>query len=75
MVNNGKKNKEAKVLEKLSHAKVLVDYEDYQWLLENYKDLLEDLSILKSEDLMAAEKEVGNGKVSSWKELKSALNL
>jgi hypothetical protein len=67
--------KEAEILKKLTHAKVLVDYKDYSWLLENYKELLEDLEILKSKELRKAEEDVKRGKLYRWEEVKSALRL
>lgn len=62
--------KEAEILKKLTRAKVLVDYKDYSWLLENYKDLLEDLEILKSKEIRKAEEDIKKRKLHSWEKVK-----
>ena len=67
--------KQNEILKKLMQAKVLIDFKDYSWLLSNYKDLLEDMDILKSKELKKAEEEVGKGKVYRWEDVKHALNL
>ena len=67
--------KEMGMLKKLTQAKVLVDYKNYSWLLENYKELLEDLEILKSKELRKAEEDLKKGRVHRWEEVKSALHL
>ena len=67
--------KQAEILKKLMHAKVLIDYKDYSWLLKNYEELLEDMDILKSKELKKAEEEVKRGKVYRWEDVKRALHL
>jgi len=67
--------KQTEILKKLMHAKVLIDYKDYSWLLENYEELLGDMDILKSKELKKAEAEVKKGKVHSWEDVKRALCL
>ncbi|OGB90870.1 hypothetical protein A2625_07515 [candidate division WOR-1 bacterium RIFCSPHIGHO2_01_FULL_53_15] len=67
--------KQSDILNKLKNAKVLVDYNDYSWLIKNYEDLLEDMDILKSKELKKAEEEVRKGKVESWEDVRRALRL
>lgn len=67
--------KEAEKLKKLTHAKVLIDYKDYSWLLESYQELLEDRGILESKELRRAEEEVKKGKLYHWEKVKRALHL
>ena len=67
--------KQAEVLNKLSHAKVLIDYKDYSWLIQNYLELLEDAEIISSKELKKAEKELKTGKLCRWEDVKSVLHL
>ncbi|OGC14699.1 hypothetical protein A3J90_08905 [candidate division WOR-1 bacterium RIFOXYC2_FULL_37_10] len=68
-------SKQIDVLKKLSHAKVLVDYDEYSWLITNYKELLEDMDILKSKELKKAEDDLKKGKLYSWEKVKHDLDL
>ena len=67
--------KQASILSKLSRAKVLVDYKDYSWLLKNYLELLEDTNILNSKEMKKAEKEIKQGGLHRWEDIKRALHL
>lgn len=67
--------KQEEILKKLTHAKVLVDFKDYAWLLQNYEELLEDAEIIKSKELRKAEEEVKKGKIHRWEDVKRALRL
>ncbi len=67
--------KQAEILKKLMHSKVLIDFKDYSWLLKNYQELLEDQDILKSNELKKAEDETKKGNVYRWEDVKRALRL
>ena len=67
--------KQAELFKKLMHAKVLIDYKDYSWLLKNYEDLLEDMGILSSKKLKKAEEEVKKGALHRWEDVKRAFKL
>jgi len=67
--------KQAETLKKMMNAKVLIDFKDYSWLLKNYQELLEDMSILKSKELKKAEEDIKKGKLHHWEEVKRALHL
>jgi hypothetical protein len=67
--------KQAENLKKLMNAKVLVDFKDYSWLLQNYQELLEDTELLKSKELKKAEEEARKGQLHRWGDVKRALHL
>ncbi len=67
--------KQAETLKKLMNAKVLIDYKDYSWLLQNYQELLEDTEMLKSKELKKAEAEARKGQLHHWEDVKRAFHL
>ncbi|MDI6731614.1 MAG: hypothetical protein QME05_03410 [Candidatus Margulisbacteria bacterium] len=67
--------KQAALIDKLSHAKVLIDYKDYSWLIKNYLDLLEDAELIKAKELKKAEKDLAAGRLCRWEDVKRALRL
>ncbi|MBI5400078.1 hypothetical protein HZB07_05675 [Candidatus Saganbacteria bacterium] len=69
------KSQQQEKLKKLLGAKVLVDYKDYSWLINNYENLLEDMNILQSKELKKAELDIAKGRLHHLEEIKRALKV